>query len=403
MAIFNESSLSINKIKFLIQLSSFAYDDFNQVKIQEFSFLGKKYDFLTSTDELKSNFSKYKAFAIINHELKHVIISNCGTNIVNPHDVYDDMLIYLGKSPSKQDEIEDFIENIILKKISHQVLFNKSFGDNTSENIQDYSFTTVGHSLGGVLSNIAGLHLYNKNFNVDNIFQFDSPGSYNIINNIIDNELISKDSSIINLNLQEFSNKVIGFNNNPSIINTTNKHLGTQFLIVAHNCNVDNSYDDGCLCSSIPITIYKFFSGMLQLFTDIPQDIKKHSIELMLTNILKEDAIIKKMSIWGNENGDVAMQSLSSINIEFKEYINLNKTLSYKELSFEDGTKFSEGQLYRFIITKYEQEKSNQLNNDLGLTIEESPLLSIDQLDNANLLINDTHSTYSTMDEYAAL
>jgi len=176
---------------------------------------------LLDTSKANSGKYAYKAAAFINEKTKEIVIANAGTKPHDAYDLIDDAFIATGRTPYKISSIKSFIT-----EIQEQVT-----------DIENYDFSTSGHSLGAIASDLCALELQSRGLKVTSSTTFENPGSAPVIDYAIENNLFSgKEVSITDIEFDVF-------NVRPNFINTANSQLGKTHLVVPKN-NVEISTEE---------------------------------------------------------------------------------------------------------------------------------------------------------------
>lgn len=148
-----------------------------------------KWKKLLTSDEINASKSGFYGTAYINEASKEVVIANSGTNfnifglgwltkldfsvpVDFIKDLYSDTQLFLGYVPNQFTNGADKFTDAVIKQLG-----------NESHN---YTFTTTGHSLGAVLSNLENIKLTAMGYHVSSV-NIDSPGSKPILENYIEN------------------------------------------------------------------------------------------------------------------------------------------------------------------------------------------------------------------------
>lgn len=177
-----------------------------------------------SSDNEDTNQYGYKAVSLVNHITKQVFISCAGTKEI--HDIVDDIKIVFGYAPNKLEPLKKFVTNTI-------DLITKSNND-----IADYTFSTSGHSLGAVVSDLTAVEIISRNLNFDMSTTFENPGSKDVVTNAINQNLFSgtvpKDPDA----LKEIAEHCIEYNAKPNFINTVNSHFSSNINLVLSQENI---------------------------------------------------------------------------------------------------------------------------------------------------------------------
>ncbi|WP_371253344.1 hypothetical protein [Orientia tsutsugamushi] len=145
----------------------------------------------------------YKAVAFINEQTKEIHVATAGTDPKDVNDLKDDMRgVYMHGNISKIKPMKAFIDKIVNKI-----------------NVEGYKYTTSGHSLGAVVSDLTAAEIASRNLKLIESTTFDNPGSYPVLNYATKNNFFSNKTREKIYSLAK-SCKVI--NAVPNLINETN-------------------------------------------------------------------------------------------------------------------------------------------------------------------------------------
>lgn len=171
----------------------------------------------TSVDDKNTNQYGYKAVAFINHTTKEIHISSSGTIITEKYDLIDDARIIFGYIPNKMKPVKAFVTKVL----------EQAGG---KEKVIDYKFSTSGHSLGAIVSDLTGVEIHSRGLTFEKSITFDSPGSKKVVENAIINKEFSGE---VVTSIQELAKHCEVYNAKHNFINTTNPQLATKINIVA--------------------------------------------------------------------------------------------------------------------------------------------------------------------------
>ncbi|HJD61633.1 MAG TPA: hypothetical protein LFV90_05775 [Rickettsia endosymbiont of Columbicola hoogstraali] len=137
----------------------------SSIKIQKKTSQIQAWEILvTSVDDKNTNQYGYKAVAFINRNTKEIHISSSGTIITEKYDLIDDARITFDRLPNKMLPVKAFVTKI-LEQAGGQ------------ENVIDYKFSTSGHSLGAIVSDLTGIEIHSRGLKFEKSVTFDNPGS----------------------------------------------------------------------------------------------------------------------------------------------------------------------------------------------------------------------------------
>ncbi|KJV91825.1 hypothetical protein [Rickettsia bellii] len=171
----------------------------------------------TSVDDKNTNQYGYKAVAFINRNTKEIHISSSSTIITEKYDLIDDARITFGRLPNKMLPVKAFVTKI-LEQVGGQ------------ENVIDYKFSTSGHSLGAIVSDLTGIEIHSRGLKFEKSVTFDNPGSKKVVENAIKNKDFSGE---VVTSIEELAKHCEVYNAKHNFINTANPQLATKINIVA--------------------------------------------------------------------------------------------------------------------------------------------------------------------------
>lgn len=150
----------------------------------------------------------YKAVAFINEKTKEIHVATAGTDPKNVDDLKDDIQgVYMHGNISKIKPMKAFIDKVVNKL-----------------NAEGYKYTTSGHSLGAVVSDLTAAEIVSRNLKLIESTTFDNPGSYSALDYATKNKFFSNEAREKIYSLAKYC-KVI--NAVPNLINETNDQLAT--------------------------------------------------------------------------------------------------------------------------------------------------------------------------------
>lgn len=208
---------------------------------------------------------KYRSVVWIDREKKIIYVANAGTRINVSEDLKDDLNLALGKLPAKMKSIQA-LNNHILSTLQKEV---------DSKEMSEWNFNYSGHSLGGVLSDLASVDMLlklEKKFPegkfTENIKSttFDNPGSSRLVNRLIKQEKGEKEANIQLKNVKD-KIKFTSFQAEPNLINTLDQQMGDVHRIVnkkdAKREFLDHVFNSGLhlLNIAVSVAILAFLAG----------------------------------------------------------------------------------------------------------------------------------------------
>lgn len=159
-----------------------------------------------SADYEDTNECSYKAVAFINEKTKEIHVATAGTDPKSANDLIDDVRgVYGHGYISKIKPMKAFIDKIV-----------------NNADVKDYKYTTSGHSLGAVVSDLTAAEIASRNLNLVESTTFDNPGSYPALDYATKNKFFSNEAREKIYSLSKYC-KVI--NAVPNLINETNNQF----------------------------------------------------------------------------------------------------------------------------------------------------------------------------------
>lgn len=156
-----------------------------------------------SADYKDTNKYGYKAVAFINKKTKEIHVATAGTDPKNVNDLRDDIQgVYRHGDISKIKPMKAFIDKVV-----------------NNLDAKDYKYTTSGHSLGAVVSDLTAAEIASRNLNLVESTTFDNPGSHPALDYATKNKFFSNAAREKIYSLSKYC-KVI--NAVPNLINETN-------------------------------------------------------------------------------------------------------------------------------------------------------------------------------------
>jgi hypothetical protein len=162
----------------------------------------------------ENNSNGYKAVEFLNNETKEVHIATAGTVPTDINDLIDDAYITFGYTPRKTHPMKTFVEDVI-----------KKLGEDSSS----YKFSTSGHSLGAIMSDLTAAEIISRGLDFDQSITFDNPGSRKVIETAINNKIFSGTKNVV---IEEISKQCVEYNAAPNFINTIGHHLADNIYLV---------------------------------------------------------------------------------------------------------------------------------------------------------------------------
>lgn len=148
----------------------------------------------------------YKAVAFINEQTKEIHVATAGTDPKDVNDLKDDMRgVYMHGNISKIKPMKAFIDKVVNKI-----------------NAEGYKYTTSGHSLGAVVSDLTAAEIASRNLKLIESTTFDNPGSYPALDYATKNKFFPNEAREKIYSLAKYC-KVI--NAVPNVINETNNQF----------------------------------------------------------------------------------------------------------------------------------------------------------------------------------
>ncbi|WP_371222250.1 hypothetical protein ACA351_09905 [Orientia tsutsugamushi] len=159
-----------------------------------------------SADYEDTNKCSYKAVAFINEKTKEIHVATAGTDPKSVNDLTDDVRgVYGHGYISKIKPMKAFIDKIV-----------------NNADVKNYKYTTSGHSLGAVVSDLTAAEIASRNLNLVESTTFDNPGSYPALDYATKNKFFPNEAREKIYALAKYC-KVI--NAVPNLINETNNQF----------------------------------------------------------------------------------------------------------------------------------------------------------------------------------
>jgi len=158
----------------------------------------------------------YRAVALVNNHTKEIHIAAAGTDESNKHDILDDAVLSLGRVPYKIETAQNMISHVIA-------------GLGGEDKAKDYKFSTSGHSLGAIISDLTAVDLISRGFEVTESVTFENPGSYAAVERAKKQNLFTKE---ISDSMEELAKCCKVYNAPPNFINKAGKQLGKVSLVL---------------------------------------------------------------------------------------------------------------------------------------------------------------------------
>lgn len=151
----------------------------------------------------------YKAVAFINEQTREVHVATAGTDPKSVSDLVDDVRgVYGHGYISKIKPMKAFIDKVVNKV-----------------DVKGYKYTTSGHSLGAVVSDLTAAEITSRNLNLIESTTFENPGSHPALDYATKNKFFPNEAREKIYSLAKYC-KVI--NAVPNLINETNDQLAAS-------------------------------------------------------------------------------------------------------------------------------------------------------------------------------
>ncbi len=175
--------------------------------------------------------SEFKAVAFINKDTKQVVIAHAGTQVSasdikqSLEDIWADMQLAAKITPDRKlESIKAFITEIQGK---------------LQKDAEEYSFSTTGHSLGSVLSDLAAVEMLSRGMKVTDSVTFDNPGSRPVIEHALKAGLFTKieetkktteEMTVKSIQSEIFFASVQA--QKPNVVSRVNEQMGQEYIKV---------------------------------------------------------------------------------------------------------------------------------------------------------------------------
>jgi hypothetical protein len=180
----------------------------------------------SSSEDAKTDQYGYKAVAFINHETKEIHITTAGTRPTDPNDLLDDAKITFGFIPNKLEPMKEFVKGVVEK---------------VGEEVKGYKFSTSGHSLGAVISDLTAGEILSRGLQFDKSTTFDTPGSKKVVENALKNNSFSGE---MKFSIDEIAEHCVEYNAKPNLINMATPHLAKEIYLAIPNQQTEASSND---------------------------------------------------------------------------------------------------------------------------------------------------------------
>jgi hypothetical protein len=173
-----------------------------------------------SSKSISTNQSGYKAVAFIKEATKEVHIATAGTIPTDIRDLIDDGLVAIKRVPYKIEQVKEMVAQV--KNL-------------LGEAAKNCTFSTSGHSLGAILSDLTAVEIISNGLNFSKSTTFDNPGSQAIVEKAITDNLFT---GKIEQSINDLAEHCEIYNAKPNFINGTNAQLGKTHLVLPDNTPV---------------------------------------------------------------------------------------------------------------------------------------------------------------------
>jgi len=289
----------------------------------------------------QNNSNGYKAVAFLNNETKEVHIATAGTVPTDINDLLDDVRITAGYTPRKITPMKIFVEDVI-----------KKLGDD----FLGYKFSTSGHSLGAVMSDLTAAELISRGLNFDKSITFENPGSKKVMKTAISNKVFSGTKDVV---MEEISKQFEEYNAKPNLINTMGNHLAEKInLVLPKNSQKPQEIEKSNL-EPINSSSSGLFGFGKYIYNKVGSVVNKYSEKLGITSVINQieehslknfkdidPSLTYKVSDYGN--GKLKIDPLeidkvknikstgNQIEIDYEEYDNEFTVINSKGFAFDD-------------------------------------------------------------------
>ncbi len=229
--------MDLSNLKLLAQYCAAAYiKKADNVKFAAAK-ISSDWRFASISDDIHgANDLFYRSYAMVNNRQNKIIVINSGTRINQI------------KQIEKKGLLSGIVSNIevFFKSVPRQFTEDGiPYLNNLITKFPNYEFICTGHSLGAVFAQLS--HAYLKSHDIKaTSYVFESPGSFDLINNYIN-------ENYFKLTIDDLAKETQVFNTEPNIINLLHKQLGNTYRI-------QEKVDEDCTISN---ALYKFFTQSL--------------------------------------------------------------------------------------------------------------------------------------------
>lgn len=239
----------------------------------------------------------YKAVAFINEQTREVHVATAGTDLKNINDLGDDVRgVYGHGYISKIEPMKAFIDKIVNKV-----------------DAKGYKYTTSGHSLGAVVSDLTAAEIVSRNLDLVKSTTFENPGSYPVLNYATKNKIFSNEAREKIYSLAKHCEVI---NAAPNLINETNTQFAASQPKLALSKNgFGNSYIS-CVAENLrklckPLNATENILNSYFGFNKISCVLHKISETVNSTSDL-----LKKVSITGHSHGLSNFESCKILDVK---------------------------------------------------------------------------------------
>ena len=244
----------------------------------------------------------YKAVAFVNYSAKEVHIASAGTKLTEKYDLIDDALIgFLGRVPYKIDPAKAMVDQVV-----------KLLG---VQDVENYTFSTSGHSLGAIISDLMAVDIISRNLPFDKSTTFDNPGSALVVKRAIATNVFTNK---VETSLEELATHCEVYNAKPNFINNINEQFGNTKLVIPKDSPTTGD------SNKIEIESSGIFSYASYLFSKVGAVINTCSDYLRITSVMKqiedhrmqnfndiESAIVVDTDKWQKADGKLVVEKFT--------------------------------------------------------------------------------------------
>lgn len=258
-----------------------------RLKETEAAINGKGWKILCNSADYKdTNKNGYKAVAFINEETKEVHVATAGTDVKDVNDLKDDVQgVYMHGNISKIKPMKAFIDKIV-----------------TKISVEGYKYSTSGHSLGAVLSDLTAAEIVSRNLEFTESTTYDNPGSNPPLEYAVKNKYFPTEAREKIYSLAKHC-KV--FNAVPNLVNRANDQFAaeTPKLVLSKKNDFSNGSYISWAADNLKKLCKPFDAAGNMLASNFGFNKISYTLHKVSDAINKASNLLQKVSITGHSHG----------------------------------------------------------------------------------------------------